>query len=148
MAGELVKLLSATDYFDRGKAKMDEDLDYDEAVEDFTKAIELDPLYAEAYKERGEADCGCLNFEMAIEDFTKAIELDPSYAEAYKGRGFAKLANDRKVPLEDCKDALKDCMKALQLDPENSDAYYWRGVVKEIYLKDYHGAIEDYTKAI
>ena len=37
--------------------------------------------------------------------------------------------------------------KAIELDPHDSDNYYFRGRVKE-ELKDYKGAIEDYTKAI
>ena len=56
---------------------------YSEAIEDFTKAIELKPDYAEAYYLRGLAYHRQGEYEHAIEDFTKAIELKPDYAEAY-----------------------------------------------------------------
>ena len=59
----------------------------DEAIADYTKAIELDPAYADAYYNRGLAYFGS-TFESGIDvhelvqakqDFDKAIELDPFY---------------------------------------------------------------------
>jgi len=60
--------------------------DTNEAIEDLTKAIELNPRYAEAYAGRGTAKADKRDFTGAIEDFTIAIELQPSYAMAYIGR--------------------------------------------------------------
>ncbi len=54
--------------------------DYEQAIEDYNKAIELDPDFAEAYYLRGVAYYVFDDPEQAIEDFTKAIELDPNFA--------------------------------------------------------------------
>ena len=51
--------------------------DYAGAIEDYTQAIELDPKFAEAYFNRGNAKHSSGDYAGAIEDYTKAIELDP-----------------------------------------------------------------------
>ena len=53
------------------------------AVEDYTKAIELNPNDAQAHNNRGAAYGEKDDFGRAIEDYTKAIELKPDFAEAY-----------------------------------------------------------------
>ena len=66
--------------------------DYDRAIESFTKAIELNPNYAEAYNNRGNAYRDNGNFDRAIADYTKAIELKPDFVEAYNHRDDAYYA--------------------------------------------------------
>ncbi len=72
---------TAEDYLDSGNAKADLE-DYKGAIQDYNKAIELNPDLAEAYYNRGVAkiflgqkDDGCL-------DLSKAGEL--GHAEAYE----------------------------------------------------------------
>ena len=69
-----------------------EEGDYDRAIESFTKAIELNPNYAEAYNNRGNAYRDDGNFDRAIADYTKAIELKPNFVEAYNHRDDAYYA--------------------------------------------------------
>ena len=65
------------------------------AIADFTRAIEFNPQYADAYYSRGIAKHELNDYQGAIDDYTKAIEVDPRYAAAYYNRGIAKeLAND------------------------------------------------------
>src|SRR5262245_51729587 len=63
--------------------------DYDRALADFDKAIQLKPDYADAYNNRGEAYLDKGDKERAFADFDKAIQLKPDYADAYNNRGKA-----------------------------------------------------------
>ncbi|MGO9173721.1 MAG: tetratricopeptide repeat protein [Rhodomicrobium sp.] len=65
--------------------------DYDHAIADFTKAIDLAPDYA-AYNNRGNAYYVRKDYDNAIADYTKAIDLAPNDAVAYHNRGNAYKA--------------------------------------------------------
>jgi serine/threonine protein kinase/Flp pilus assembly protein TadD len=63
---------------------------YDEALEEFNKALELDPNYGEIHNELGYLYAELRNFEKSIEHFKKYLSLNPgdanpldSMAEAY-----------------------------------------------------------------
>jgi len=60
-----------------------------ELIEDFSKAIELNPDLAEAYYNRSLTYAKLDQYGRAIEDYDKAIELNPTLAEAYANRGIA-----------------------------------------------------------
>jgi len=63
---------------------------YWSAVEDYTRAIVLDPSYAEPYYSRGVLywrEIG--NYHRAVQDLTRVIALDPARFEAYFNRGLA-----------------------------------------------------------
>ena len=95
---------TAEEYFNRGNAKSDLE-DYDGAISDYTKVIELIPDYADAYYNRGFAKASLDDNIGAISDFTKVIELNPDDADAYYNRG---LANGVLIDFsEACKDARK-----------------------------------------
>lgn len=53
---------------------------YDQAILNFNKALEMNPKYAEAYCNRGGAYLGKGRYDMAILDFNKAIEINPNLA--------------------------------------------------------------------
>jgi tetratricopeptide (TPR) repeat protein len=67
---------TAEEYYYRGKAKYPLK-DYRGAIQDYSKAIELDPEYAHAYYYRGNAKVNLKDYRGAIQDYSKAIELDP-----------------------------------------------------------------------
>lgn len=91
------------------------------AIEDYSMAIELNPKYAEAYSNRGNAYEGLNQHERAIEDYNKTIELNPNLAEAYNNLGlvYAELKQHGK--------AIEDYGKALGLNPNLAKAYGNRG---------------------
>ena len=115
--------------------------EYDLAIKDFTKAIELKPDYAIAYNNRAAVYRSKGKHDLAIEDCNKAIQLKSDYAEPYSNRGAAyrnKGDYDR---------AIRDYDRAIKLKPNFVQAYYNRGLA-------YHEkgeldiAIKDYSKAI
>ena len=60
---------------------------YDLAISDCNKAIELNSRLAMAYVTRGLAYyLGKAQYDLAISDYNKAIELNPRYAEVYNNR--------------------------------------------------------------
>ncbi|MDR1868607.1 MAG: tetratricopeptide repeat protein [Treponema sp.] len=154
--------LTAEDYQARGFKYFDRN-DYDSAIAEFTKAINLDPDFALAYIDRGHAYYGRSlvyagkgDWEMYLADKERAvvdwadggillanqrIQLNPNNAYAYSWRGLAysdKKEYDR---------AFADFEHAIQLDPNNSNTYYFRGVAN-YNKKDYDSAIADFSKAI
>jgi tetratricopeptide (TPR) repeat protein len=131
---------TAEEYFYRGLIKFNKK-DYNGAIFDYTKAIELNSNNSSIYHNRGLAKINLGDIEGSIEDYTKAIELDPDYVSAYMNRGNVKSN------LKDYYGSIADHTKAIEIDPNYAPAYMNRGNVKS-NLKDYYGAIADYTKAI
>ena len=60
---------------------------HDLSIKYFNKAIDLNPRYAEASNNRGNAYANKGQYDKAISDYTKAIDLNPRFAEAYYNRG-------------------------------------------------------------
>ena len=58
-------------------------------IEDYNKALDLDPNYTEAYYNRGLAKDELQDYEGAIEDYNKALDLDPNDTYAYNNRELA-----------------------------------------------------------
>ena len=94
---------------------------YQNAIDNCTKAIQLKPDNAFAYLWRGQAYYALNNYQTAIDDFTKVIELKPD-AEVYYRRGAAYAA------LNNYQAAINDCTKAIELQPDFADAYFVRGL--------------------
>lgn len=116
-------------------------IDLDDAIQNFSKAIQIKPKYSDAYWGRGMARKMKYEYKEAGEDLEKAIQLDPNNDEAY-------------ISLAEVKYHLTDYTKAefyytqhLKKYPDNYDTYSDRAFVRmeRLYLKE---AIEDYTKAI
>jgi tetratricopeptide (TPR) repeat protein len=130
----------------RGFAK-EEEGDYVGAIADYSKAIELDPNYAHAYNNRGNAKKkmmkmdGHADYSDAIADYDKAVELEPDHATAYYNRGAAKYA------MGDTAGALVDYDEAIELNPYLAEAYTGRGLAK-MAMGDNTGALADYDQAI
>jgi tetratricopeptide (TPR) repeat protein len=59
---------------------------WDQAIAEFNKALELNPRNAEAYSCRGSAYLKRGRVDLAMADINKALEVNPREAMAYKGR--------------------------------------------------------------
>ena len=60
-------------------------------IQDYDKAIALNPDYANAYNNRGVVYGAKGNYALAIQDYGKAIALKPDLAKAYNNRGMMWL---------------------------------------------------------
>ena len=68
---------------------------YQQAIEDYSKAIELDQNFAEAYFNRGVSHYEEGQYQNAIDDLTLAIELNPLDDNYYGRRSLAYLFADQ-----------------------------------------------------
>src|SRR4030042_3305654 len=132
--------MTAAEYIERGNVVFDKGK-YDEAIREYSKAIELDPDNAVAWNNRGLAYLYKEQYDLAIADYVKAIELDPWSVMAYAGRGNAYFGQG----YYDL--AIAYYNKTIELDPEYAAAWNNRGLA---YVKkgQYDLAIADYSKAI
>ena len=90
--------------------------EYELAVGDYNKAIELNPADSAAYYNRGRANSGRKSYDLAILDYNKTIELDPKDSNAYFNRGdiYEKKGN--------LQQAVSDYEKAVEFDAKNERA--------------------------
>ncbi len=115
-----------------------EEKKYENAINSFTKVIELVPTLADAFNDRASAKRMLEKYQEAIEDYSAAIILKKEKAIYYNNRGSAKMK------LENFKDAIDDYTAAIILDSNCYLAINNRGIAK-LENKDYKGAIEDFT---
>lgn len=117
-----------------------------EAVQYLTKASELSPEKAEIYFARAIREMNLQDYKSSIEDLSKFIEINPSDSELTISEAYSMRAL-AKTHLNDFNSALQDHNKAIELDPSYTKSFFDRGVLKDT-LKDYDGAITDFSKMI
>jgi putative GTP pyrophosphokinase len=96
---------------------------YDEALEDFTAALQIDGQCHKSAYYRGVVYCVKKNYSSAIEDFTMALSIHPYHYYSTYRRAQAYYH------LEDYPAALADCDTAMQLEPDNESLKKLRGMV-------------------
>lgn len=144
------------------------------AVEYYTKAIEANPDFEAAYKNRGAAFIQLKEFDDAQFDLGKALELDPSYIEAdyelavlYAEQDDTTKALEKLDRILDKKpeyvnalaqkgsildrkklysEALTCFDKAIKLAPDNANLYSQRAISR-LFASDAPGAEKDFQKA-
>ncbi|MBI2968372.1 MAG: tetratricopeptide repeat protein [Bacteroidetes bacterium] len=114
---------------------------YEGALLDFNKAIELNPNDADAYYYIAETMMKKDDRQEAMKNYNKAISIKNDHIRALKNRG--KL----KAFMGDLNGSVADFNRAIKINPAYSDAYFNRGLTL-FYLKKYKEAIDDYTKVI
>ena len=149
--------------------------DFEGAIENFNRAIKLNPKYANAYNNRALVRAELGDDSGAIEDYTEAILLNPDCAIFHNNLGiissklgdyqraqadhnraiklnpsYAQAYNDRGVnnlDIDNVEEALKDFTQAIKLNPDDALAWNNRGDVYLLKLDYLQGALEDYTQA-
>ncbi|MFA5240664.1 MAG: tetratricopeptide repeat protein, partial [Phycisphaerae bacterium] len=85
---EIEEELTAREHFNKGIVYFNRH-EYDYSILQFTKAIQTNPQFTDAFKQRGNAFLEMGDYERAIWDYDRAIELNPKYANLYLNRGSA-----------------------------------------------------------
>ena len=115
--------------------------DFEGAIEQFNKAVILDPENEIIYRVLGWSYYHLGKYEEAIEQFNKAVILDPENEIIYRVLGWSYYH------LGKYEEAIEQFNKAVILDSENEILYRGLGW-SYYYLEDYEGAIENFEKAI
>jgi tetratricopeptide (TPR) repeat protein len=111
---------SAVEFFDKGIEAYTRGFEgnYRKAVENFEKALQLDPAYSQAALYLGRAYNALFEAQKAEQAFRKAIEIDPDYLEARSS--YAGMLLD----IGGTDEAIRQLTVVVQRDPQNGMAQY------------------------
>lgn len=124
-AGDLAPLHQAYAYNNRGTLERARG-QFETAVQDFDRAIALNPDYVAAFMNRAESRFSTDGYAAAIEDYDRAIELTPDLAYAFYRRGMALLE------LGEIDSAIESHDAAIERSPDLVQAYMGRGIAYRI----------------
>ncbi|REK27708.1 MAG: tetratricopeptide repeat protein [Planctomycetota bacterium] len=114
---------------------------FNEAVEELTKAVELNPNSLLAYQRRAAAQMELGNMEAALSDFGEVIRRAPNESHGYNNRAAVHLQQGRYA------EAIADFTAALERSPGDFKILYNRGIARNA-AKDFEGAVADYDIVI
>lgn len=106
---------------------------FDKAILDFAKVIELKPLDPEAWYDRGNGHYSLKHHAEAFADFSKCLELKADHLDALHLRGHCHEAMGR------WKESVADHTRAIELAPKNLQLHICRGHA--------YAQLEDWQKA-
>ena len=124
-------------YYNRGVDNMAAGV-FIPAIEELSRAINIDPQFTAAYIRRGVAYTVRNENNKAKADFDSAVKLDPNNFLAYLNRGAVQSSRTS---------AIADYTKAIEIDHEYVPALIYRGDAY-YYARDYDHAIADFTAAL
>ena len=114
---------------------------YIEAIEEYSKAIQLYQDFSMAYTNRGIARKKLGYFQDAIKDYNKALEINSTDFNAYYNRGLAKFE------IKEYRDAINDYDQAILINSRHSRFYYNRALSR-LAVKDKKNACVDFAKSL
>lgn len=149
---------------------------YQAAIEDYTRLLQLNPNESKAYWHRSLAWASLENYQEAIKDCTQFLKLRPDFVKGYIARaGLFKDTGNLQRAIDDCthalslgsdwdhiayslrgdcygvlenyQAALQDYNQSIRLQPEEIESYQKRGFIHQ-ELENYHEAIEDLSKVL
>lgn len=94
---------------------------YEEAIDSFSKALEIDPSFFLAWCMKGVALNGIEKYEEAVSCFDQAIDLNPYLHNAWKHRGIALYESFHS------KEANGSFEQAISLDNTDYEVFYYKG---------------------
>ena len=150
---EALKTLDAESYkasFYEGRCKLHSG-NPQEAVNDLTKAYNLNDEDKMTLYYRARAEIDIKNYTTAIEDLDKVIEAKPKFGDSYFWRAYAyyeqAIQPEEKHAKKFLHLALEDLNTAIKRRVRAEEAYFDRAEVK-FELQDYEGAIADFKKVL
>jgi len=130
----------AAAYNNRGVAKFGKGY-LDDAVVDFTAALNQNPKYVDAFKNRGLVYKVQGTTDKAIDDFNQAIRLNGNSPELYNLRGAALLDK------QEFNRAIADFEKAISLNQKYRNAFVNRGLAF-VFTRQLSRAIADFDVVV
>jgi tetratricopeptide (TPR) repeat protein len=129
---------TAFDYFARGTVNSRLNRS-DEAIADYTAAIQLKPNFVRAYGKRAGIYYDNKKATEAIFDYTMCTNLSPDYTAGFYYRGLIYMDQGK------YKNAIEDFSSVIKVDPSYTDAYLNRGISSG-NLRNFNDALYDYEK--
>ncbi len=127
-------------FYNRGIESLESE-NYEQAVEDFTRAAESQPKWPEPYLNRGRALRHLQRYDEALQDILHSIGADRLNASGYYHLGLVY------ADLEEYGKAIRSFNRAVGLKPDYTLAYFHRA---EVYykLEEWASAVLSYDKTI
>ncbi len=99
-------------------------------VSAFSRAVELDPEYKEAWNKLGISQAELGNTDVAIQAWQEALRIDPQYCKPHTNWGKALAQMGRNV------ESLEEFQSALTWCPDNATAHYFAGLLFDQRMND------------
>ncbi len=115
------------------------------AMEEFTRAKDMDPKYPQAYAGLALIDATNKSFKEAYKNLDKALELDGKCREALIAKGRI-MAMEHKGD-DWWEDAIKTLDKALKDNPEDPEVWYYKGQIYKTAYK-FSESVAAYAKVV
>lgn len=115
--------------------------DYDESINYFTRALDIDPKYTASYREMANVYNEIGDTGRALNTYRKVIELKPDYWEGYKDLGVYHLSNGN------FDGAIQNFEEVVSITPNNSKAFSNLGIAY-FYKGENDNAREMFEKSL
>lgn len=129
----------ARDFFLQG-IKQSKGKHYQQAVKAYSKAIELDPKFIDAYLKRCEMRYKLGDNQGVLDDCHRVIQIDRQIPKAYYYQGRARFSLGYTQP------AIESYSEAIRQEADYAQAYYYRGIAHQD-TQDNSQAMEDWQIA-
>ena len=114
--------------------------DFSTALDFINKAIKINPNFAEAYNEQGNALNELKKLEEAIKSYNNAININPKYADAYYNKGLVFHE------LKKLESAVENYDKAIKINPKHIMSHNNKGFALQ-QLKKVDASLKSYNEA-
>ena len=114
---------------------------FQQAISAYSRAIEMNPNYAEAYNNRGNAYGQIKNFQQAIQDYQNALKFNKVDSRIYANLGNIYLMQ------KNYSAAINEYTQSINLNPNLATTYYNRALAY-CYLNQFKNALPDAQRAM
>jgi tetratricopeptide (TPR) repeat protein len=151
-SGQADEPKTARDYHERGCVHEGNKQDA-EALADYSKAVELDPRFIDAWSARSSLHADRKEYSKSIADLTKVIEIKPGdYPALFNRAGYHESVRDYDKAIADYSEVLDGdadfSRSGSRKEEDLALTYHYRGRAYHWYRRDYVNAIADYTRAL